>query len=168
MSPPLGTRGLTEPFSYGRGYDEIVKGITPAAGANFVYKIEGQYSTRILSAVFTLVSDSNVANRAVTVDYCDPEGNVWSSNGIGAVVAASTTQPFSGQIDRSHGEFVAGTKMFFPIADLFVDPGNSIRINVANKQVGDQLSAIVFVLERFPTGSRGYPEGAVASRNRRR
>lgn len=167
MPRPQGTRGLLEPFGYGRGYAEIVFGTAPAAGANFSYLIAGQYSTRILSAVFTLVCDANAANRAVTLDYVTPEGRVWASNGIGAVTVANATQKYSGQIDRSHGEQATGTTYFFAISDLFIDPGNSIAINVANKQVGDQLSAITMVLERFPTGNRGYPEGATAPHSRR-
>ena len=167
MPRPQQTRGLTEEFGYGRGYDEIVKGITPAAGAQFSYKIQGQYSTRLLSIIFTIVTDANVANRAVTVDFADPEDSVWASNGYGAVITASTTQKHSGQIDRTVGEWASGTTIFFPISDLFIDPGNKIRINVANIQATDALSAIVMVLERFPTGNRGYPEGAVTPRARR-
>lgn len=167
MTPPLGTRGLTEEFGYGRGFDEIVKGATPAAGANFVYRITGQYSSRLLSIVFTFVADANAANRAITVDYCDPDAAVWASNGFGAVVTASTTQVFSGLIDRGVAEWASGTSVFFPLTDLFIDPGNSIRINVGSKQATDQLSAIMMVIERFPTGPRGYPEGAIPGRSRR-
>lgn len=167
MTPPLGTRGLTQEFGYGRGYEEIVKGTTPAAGANFIYKIEGQYSSRLLSIVFTFVADANAANRAITVDYCNPDAVVWASNGYGAVITASTTQIHSGLIDRGVSEWAAGTTVFFPLTDLFIDPGNSIRINVGSKQATDQLSAISMVLERFPTGPRGYPEGEVVGRSRR-
>lgn len=168
MGRPQGTRGLVEPFGYGKAWDEIVPGASPAAGANFSLKVPGQYSSRVLSAVFTLVTDANAGDRAVTLDFATPEGLVWSKNGIAVVVPASKTAVFSGQIDRSHGEQATGTAYFFPISDLFIDPGNLIQINVAGKQATDQLSSITFVLERFPTGSRGYPEGAVQSPARRR
>jgi len=153
------TAGLAEPFAYGRCFHEHLYPASPAAGANFSLALVSEYETRLRAILFTLVTDGNAANRAVTVDYADNAGRVVCSNGFGAVVVASTTQVCCGKAALGVSDFAAGTTVFFPIEPLFLDGGHAIQINVASKQAGDQLSAIVLTVERFRTGKAGYESG---------
>lgn len=152
-------RGLLEPFSYGRGFEEIQYGTQPAAGASFSLTVPGAFDTRLLSITYRLVTDANAANRAVTVDYDDGNGQLFAREGAGLVVTANTTQDFAGNVGRGVAEWAANTIVFHPLAESILEGGQKIQINVANIQVGDQLSRIVLKLERFPSGVRDYPEG---------
>lgn len=141
--------------------------MTPAAGANYTLAVPGQWEMRVLSVLFTFVADANAANRVVTLDHVSPDGKVFASSGASAVITATTTQAYIGQIDRTNSEWNANTPIWFPIADFWVKPAYSARITVANIQATDQLSAIRLIVERFETGPAGYPQGARLSRRRR-
>jgi hypothetical protein len=152
-------RGLLEPFSYGRGWAEVVRGDQPAAGASFSLTIAGVFAARLLALTYRLVTDANPANRAVTLDYDDGNGSLFAREGAGLVVTASTTQDFAGQHRRGVAEWAANTIVFHPVPAVILHQGQKLQLNVANIQAGDQLSRIVLRLERFPSDVLDYPEG---------
>lgn len=160
------TEGLLDPFSYGRGYFESVNIANPAAGANAQDKLGGQFLSRLVSARFRLVTDNNVANRFVTVDVQDGNGNTILSQGnLTSVVASKTADYFYGR-KQALTQDALGLYLFAPLDDFFLEPGRIVQITVANIQAGDQLSRIFLGYERFPTGPRGYPEGRVGPHDR--
>jgi hypothetical protein len=153
------TFGIGEPFGHGLLYPDFIDGTSPAAGANYAYSVPGDYWMRVLGVLFTLVTDGNAANRAVTVDFINARGTTYMSNGFGAVITASTTQVIQFQIGRTVAEWAANTTIFAPLTDLFLQSGSQVQITVGSKQATDQLSAIHLAVEKFETGPRGYPEG---------
>lgn len=167
MSQQL-TEGLLEGVDYGRGFFETVAGVQPAAHAPYHLPADFRYITLPVFLTFRLVCDANAANRFVTVDYADGNGNVYASSGTAAATIASATQDFAAEHDRTVGEHTAGSKVFMPLAHDYVRPGYTITINVANMQAGDQLSRIVWGLDRLPTGPRGYTLGAISHAGGRR
>ena len=158
MSTTMGL--LEDAFVYGRGYEELVRGIVPAAGSSFTLAIPGETETRAVSIVATLTTGAAVANRYLTCQYLNNNGEVYSVNGAAVVVTANTTQRFVWQLGRGAAEWASGTDVFCPLQDIFLEPGHQLQLNVANIQAADTLTGIQLVLQRFPTGSRGYEEGA--------
>lgn len=57
------------------GLPEYVKAASPAAGANFSQAIDGSNFVRLVTVWCRLVTDANVGNRTVYVEYRDPEAN---------------------------------------------------------------------------------------------
>lgn len=160
------TEGLLGPFAYGRGFLEVETPANPAAGANFSKTVDGRYVSRLVAVTFTLVTDANVANRVVSVDIQDGNGKLLNSRGPAVQILAGTTQQFSADVNRGGDDWISGGNVFFGLNSYYLEPGRLVAITVASKQVGDQLSAIVLSWERFPTGPRGYPEGAVGADRR--
>lgn len=158
--PPAGRiRGLLEPFAYGRGWSEIVYGDQPAAGASFALQIQGAADTRLVSATYRLVTSAAVASREVVVGLDDGNGKLYAREGASVLQTASTTQDYAGGSWRGIAEWNTGTLVFHPLPNLFMEGGHVLRLTVLNIDAADQLSNIVLYLERFPSGSRGYPEG---------
>lgn len=135
----------------GREYfPDHVLGAQPAAGAGFVFKLDATWGWRFRAVRFRLVADANAANRFVTVDYCDAEGTVWESNPALAVQIAAATQDYDFARNRNIGvSGIATQPQFTTLTDVWLPPGWQLRINVANVQVGDQLSAIRLYVDKL-------------------
>jgi hypothetical protein len=149
--------GLAQPYGFGLGFQSPITGVKPAAGANFSLAIDARWRWRIVTAVFTLVTDANAANRYVTLEYQDGSGVALVVDAAAVVVTANSTQRFAGSTARGVAEWAANTDVLFPLTPVFLDGGGALTINVANKQVTDQLSAIRFLVDRFPTDLENYP-----------
>ena len=157
----LVTEGLTGPWGLARGDSFLLRGTDPAAGASFSFPVPGEYIARPRACVFTLATDGNAGNRFVRVEYQDGAGVAYCVNGAGVVITASSTRRFAGSSSRGAGEQATGTDVFFPLEPAYCFPGSELAIVVGTIKAGDQLSGIVFLIERFFTGPRGEPIGAV-------
>lgn len=158
-----GTGSPLEPYGHGRGYIDHLTPAAPAAGAGLVIPLDPTFVWRPLSLRFQVDTSAAAANRFITVDYTDPEGNVWVRNAAGLVVTASTVaQVFDWNAQRTVAEWAANTDVLAPLSDFFIPGGWQVRVNVANVQAADQLSAIRFYVEKWVTG-RGTDLGGAAS-----
>ncbi len=137
-----------------RGWEEVVYGTQPAAGANFAATNDSRFESRLLSVTFQLVTDANVANRFVSVDYEDGNGKLFCRCGIQGAVTAGTTARFAFSSQRTISEANVNNDVFAALQPAIVKGGQSVQINVANKQAGDQLSNIVLLFERYLSGQR--------------
>lgn len=153
------TFGIGQPFGQGLFYPDFISGAQPAAGANYALTVPGDYWLRVLGCLFTLATDSNAANRAVSLDFINGRAVTYLRNGFGATIAASTTQQVQFQVGRGTTEVTTGTVLYVPLCDLILQSGSQVQITVGSIQVGDQLSGIQLAVEKFPTGSTGYPRG---------
>lgn len=153
------TRGLTDEAMYGYGWQEVVAGITPAAGAEYTYTVPGQYQTRVHGIVFLLTTSADVANRYVTVQFCGGDLVPFAISGAAVLVTASSAAQFAGDAGRGTAEWNTGTGVFFPLADAILEPGEKVKIDVDAIQAADTLTNIRLLVDRYPTGPRGYPEG---------
>lgn len=121
----------------------------PAAGAGLVFALDSRWWWRFRAVRFQLVADANAANRFVTVDYCDPEGNAWLRSPALAVQVAAATQLYDFGARSVAVSGIAGVAQFADLDTTFVPGGWQLRINVLNVQVGDQLSAVRLYVEKF-------------------
>lgn len=130
----------------------ITDGVNPAAGASFSFPLDGRYWWRLQAVTFTLTTDSNAANRYVSVQVPLVGPGILVLGAAAVVVTASTTnQRYAGAVDRGDSEWNTGTDILFPLQDFPLLGGRSVNINIANVQVGDQLSAISMAWWRLPT-----------------
>jgi hypothetical protein len=130
----------------------ITDGANPAAGASFAFALDGRYWWRLQAATFTLSTDSNAANRFVSVQVNLVGGGVIVLGAAAVVVTASTTnQRFDGTVGRGDSEWNTGTDILFPLADFPFLGGRTLSINIGSVQAGDQLSLISLAWWRLPT-----------------
>lgn len=160
--PPALTAGLVEPFSEGLAYQDTLDPPNPSAGANLPITIGGENWIRVLSCIATLSTDANAANRFVSLDFINARGVTYVRNAVGVVVIANVaSQVFAWSEQLATGQAVANTTFLAPVSSLFLPPMDVIQLTVDNKQAGDTLTNVHFVIERYPTGPRGQPVGVV-------
>lgn len=163
--PRLGGEGylLGQAASYGiTQQSTIVPGVTPgaavpAAGAEYTFVCQPYDRWRLVACRFELTTDSNAANRFVTIDYLDGQGVPIVSDGAAVATPATiTARPYSGALTFSGGTGITGSALFFPLSGLFLEPGQRVKIAVANIQVGDQLGRIRLTFDRWPENPSDY------------
>lgn len=121
----------------------------PGAGAPLIFPLDSRWWWRFCAVRFVLTTSVAVANRFVTVDFCDPEGNAWIRNPAAAVQAASLAQEYDYSRRNVAISGLAGQPQFTDLDQTFVPGGWQLRINVGLIDVADQLSAIRLYVEKF-------------------
>lgn len=153
--------GLVRPFVYGLAYEEEFQVASPAAGAELNYAITGAYWERLCAFTFRLVADANAANRFVSLQVLDQDANILAAIPSAAVVTAGQTRDFSFVVEQPAAVGPLGGFFYSPLFSYFLRTGWIVHVEVDQIQVGDQISRVNGIRERFPTGKLGYPTGGV-------
>lgn len=152
---PVNTSGtarlMAAPPGYAVGWLERVLIPNPAAGAAFTYVGDGRYVERLISVRFTLATSAVVANRFPVMRLLDATGRIVMGVWAGGTVAASTTLAVNLAREFSLQSNYGGAEVFGPMVDLVTPPGYSWQLVVQNEDVGDQVSTITLLVQRFPT-----------------
>ena len=154
-TPPTGNTSSTARlmidapgFAVGWQTQVLIK--APAAGANWSYKVDGRYFERVLAVTFVLNTSAVVANRFPAVNVADNNGAIITSVPAGGTVVASTSLSVFLQLHAPAYAFGSsgGTFGFFP--DLLLPPDWTISSLISGMDVGDTLTGIVLLVQRFP------------------
>lgn len=146
-SPPLQRYGLPE----------VVYGTSPAAGADFVQELGGNFHTRLLSVFCRLVCSADVAAREVVVEYRNGEDSRFALAGASTSAAAASTVDYFFSAWLATDIFPVDTSVLAPLPPILLPPSFDFRIHVVNIQATDQLSRIRFTWERFYTTNQPKP-----------
>jgi hypothetical protein len=136
---------------YGR--PSLEYGPSPAAATAFVQTVEGAYLVRLLTLYCRLTPDANAANREVTLEYRNAADERFYLAGAAVTVPASDVTDFMFSAYLGEATWEVDSTVLVPIAPLILEPTFDFRVNVLNAQVGDTLTRIRFVWERFFTDS---------------
>lgn len=156
------TSGLTGALGHGRGFSEPLSVADPAVGGGFTITIGSQYWERLASLAFRLVTDSNAANRQVTLTVNGGDGIPLAAFPAASVQTASLTWDYFFLPNLTNFQTVVNKVVTSPAPRLFLQPMYSLVVSIGAVQVGDQVSRIRFYRERFVTGPQGYEQGRVA------
>lgn len=132
------------------GWQEPVYPANPGAGLQWAHKGDGRYYTRLLAATFTLVTSAVVANRFPAVTLTDSNGKVVTSVPAGGTVVASSTLNVFLATGAPAYAFGASGGTFGFLPDILIPPDWVWSSAVAGIDPGDQLSAVVLLVQRFP------------------
>lgn len=145
-----------------RKYTESVPVAQPAAGAGSTYKVSGRWRERIVALSFQLATSAIVASREVAVLVADPDGNnVYIGTAGQAQPASSTISYGAADVAPSPAQAVNAYQTI-PLPELELYPLWSVKISVANMDVGDQLSKIFLMVERRPNVEDMFEPGVLA------
>lgn len=123
----------------------------PAAGAGFSYIVPVGYRTRLISIFMQFVADANVADRFLVFTFETPTGIICR---LTHAVAVTTGQTATFQFHNGTlAAVISPTNLNhinpFP-AEITLEEGDSINVNVTGIQVGDQFSLInMHLLSQF-------------------
>lgn len=147
----LETGALLDPFAIYPAIREPFIGTSPAAGADFSLKMEGRYTTRLVSLHCRLVADANVANREVVLEYRNDQGLRFALMGAPVTWPASTTVDYEFNAGQQTADWPVDSSVLVPLSQMWLPVGWDFRIHVVNIAATDQLSAIRGVWERYFT-----------------
>ena len=147
---------LAQPYGNYASEQAVFAPPAPAAGQAFQQQLGGSFIHRLVAVNFTLATSAVAANRYCTVQVIGGDNLPFVVNGAAVTVSANSTQRFQGSINIATGSWAANTDVFFPLTPAFLFGSNLLRIDVANIDAGDQLSAIHVVWDRF---FEAMPEG---------
>lgn len=143
---------LLGPVTRKRGFLDFFSPASPAAGANYSFTVGSLQCDylRIVSVVATLATDANAANRLFALDYITGRATTAIRNAATVLVTANTAATVY-QWDQAHtvSEWQTGTPVFSPLVDVIFATNWTIQLTVDNKQAGDAITAITFVVEKF-------------------
>ena len=145
-APVLDSPGLVR-----YGFPEWKAHTSPAAGADFSYQLPGDYYVRLVSIYCKIVTDSNAANREVVLSYEDAGGNRYALTGANTAVTGSQTAYYAFSAQLSEVVATVDSSVLVPLQPLLLVPTQVLKLHVVNVQVGDQLSQVRTVWERFYT-----------------
>lgn len=152
-------RLLNDAPEFGVGWQEPVYLPNPAAGAGLTYIVDGRYYERVLAVTFTLVTSAVVANRFVQLYLLDTNGKIITSiQGAGTVVASTTVNVFLMLRAPTLSNGPSGGSFGF-LPDLLLPPGWKWQITVFGEDAADQISAVVFLVQRFPNDAAAVTAG---------
>jgi hypothetical protein len=153
------SRLMTGALAVHPGWQEPVYIPSPAPGANWSYKVDGRYYLRLVSVRFAFSTSAVVAGRFPQLQLTDSNGvNVTAVVAGNNVVASSSVNPYLTVGGPTQATGAAGATFGF-IPDLVIPPDWTWGMTTFGIDVGDQYSAIVLVVQKFPNDTVALPSG---------
>lgn len=153
------TLGLTRPFSFGRGWPQVVILPVPAAGKGASFSVPGNRNMRLVLARATIVCSAQVANRTPRLRFQNADGLDLYQTPSSGTVLASTEQSASYGVGAVSLTGAATGFATVPLPDPVLTPGMRVLLDAGALQTEDQLSALRLYLEQWPNDWSGYPAG---------
>lgn len=141
-----GFRGL-----WAEAVPHIQDPVNPAAGASYSQALDGRYWWSLQAVTFTLVTDTNAANRLLTIQTTLIDGRPFILGEPTVVQTVNTTQRYVGAVTLGGNFSATNTDVVFGLSDFPLLGGRTFTITIGNVQAGDQLSNIVLAWWRLPT-----------------
>lgn len=148
---------LTQPVAIGLGLQEPFAVQAPAAGQNFSFVADGHGYRRLVSLVLTLTASAVNVNRYLKLQWQGGDGNPYAVAAVAATVGAASVQRYVFSSSYSAQAWNTGTDGFAPLPAVYLAPGDVLASVVDNLDVGDTLTLIRGVMERFPLDGAGLP-----------
>lgn len=142
---------LTDPASVSRAERDLVTIANPSAGAGLTFTVPAGYTLRPLAFHFRIVTDANVANRTVYVQFRDDGGVAFATMLAPVNVQAATTVDFSFWRGLGQADWIGTTPITVPLFEAFLPPAYTIVTTIDTVQAGDQLSRFRLYTEKWPT-----------------
>lgn len=139
------------------GWQEALYVPNPAAGADWSHVVDGRYYERLIAARWVLTTDAVAGNRIAGVQVTDQNGRVVIRvTGSGNIAASNAVD-----INLAVGVGQLGVATFGSscgaIPDLLLPPGWSWSGFTFGLDAGDQESAVILVVQRFPNDAAVQP-----------
>lgn len=158
---PEFTLGLTQGFSHGRAFSEILAPTVPAVGTALTLRVGGRYWERPIALAFTVSAGADDVVSDVTVTIKDGLGGIVAVVETGPAISASTSASYSLFNSWSGASAWSNGIVNATLPDLFLQPTWTVVVQPIGTWTEGQITAIRYYVERFQTGPGGYLQGDV-------
>lgn len=142
---------LVEPVAGRVGWQELIRGEQPAAGASYQYKVPGQEVVKPLSVMCRLTTSAAVATRTLTIEYQDADGVRYLVAGAPVGLEASQTQSFCWHPQAGAPAWPVEDCALAALPPQFLYPTCSLVLKLGNAQAADQIDRVRISAEKFRT-----------------
>lgn len=165
------TLGLTGPYTYGRGWPQLLLLPVPAVGAVASHVVPGDYHERLVIARFGLVTQAQEGTRTPTLKIEDADGHVIAEFGPAGEVLKESEQTTTWAAGLGYRNAAAKGAAQVSIPDVILSPGMKVTLAVGGikatipkegevaEKPGDQQTQPLLYVERWSTAPNGYPGG---------
>lgn len=148
VEPPY----LVDPFrKTEHGFRETIKGIAPAAAADYSVTMDPRYVTVLTSVFCRLTTDANAANREVVLEYRTTEALRFMLMGAPVTVSANDVSDYVFERGLGQPDWPSDDSILVPLIPYPLVGSESFRLHIVNAQLGDTLTLIRYTWERFYT-----------------
>jgi hypothetical protein len=123
-----------------REWQDLILGSTPP-GQNYTYTV-GDAWMWPLSVLCRLTCSAVVADRSLTLEYRDPDGNRFLVAGANTTLAASQQQSFCWQPSAGVGSWPVDDVAVAPLPQQFLRDGFKLVLRLVNGDTADQIDQI--------------------------
>jgi hypothetical protein len=153
IPPPVTyAQALVEPVAAQVGYQDLIRGDTPAAGDSYRYRVTGDMVVRLLSVLCQLTTSAVVGDRTLTLEYQDDQDVRYLVAGTQAELEASQSQGFCWHPLAGDVAWPVGDVAIAPLPQQMIYPTHSVVLKIGGVQAGDQIDLIRLSVETFETG----------------
>lgn len=145
--------------SYAIGWQEPVYIAQPAAGATWSHTVDGRYYQRLITARWNYLASAVAANRYVVLTLTDASGNIIIRVPTVAVIVAGNNLAINLWANNTSQAADNQGEQFNTIPDLLIPPGWTWTATTINEDVGDQVSNVVLLVQRFPNDTAQITAG---------
>jgi len=142
---------------YAVGWQERILIPAPAAGTQWTYKIDGRYHERLISVQQTFNTSAAVASRFPQVTLTDVNGVQVTSTPAGSAIPASNGVIASLFVESPQLATAASGFLYGFLPDILAPSGWTWQSVTPGMDVADAYTAIVLVVQRFPTDTTRIP-----------
>lgn len=146
------SQSLVTPVAGRVGYQDLLRGDSPAAGSDYRYTVPGQHALWPLSVMATFATSATVKDRTLAVEYQDDDDRRYLIGGAPLTVGASDTRSWCWQPLAGGAAWPVEDAVIAPLPQQHLYPGNSLVIRIGNVDAGDQLSDVRISGWFYPTG----------------
>lgn len=126
----------------GAGFQQVIDGAAPIAGADFEYEVPGDVVMLPLSVMAQLTTSAVAGDRSVAVEYQDGDGERYCVSGAPVTVGASSTQSFCWHPQAGYPSWPIEDAAVAPLAVQRLYTPARLAIVVWDGDAGDRLDQI--------------------------
>jgi hypothetical protein len=134
-------------------YTTTVALADPAPATAATYRVTGAYYEVVLAIFFAYVASAAIGNRDVWVVYVDESGNTILVSPSPTGLSAGQVSDYNLSVNASGARVGTGQQIVIGLPALALAPGQSVVIESAIFQAGDQITAATITTIKIPTGS---------------
>jgi hypothetical protein len=133
------------------GYQDLIRGATPAAGSSYRYTVPGEHVFYPLAVLCRLTTDATVASRSLTLEYQDADGVRYCVAGAPVTLSASDSKSFCWQPQSGGVAWPVEDVAISALPQMMLYPSNSLVIKLSSGAAGDQIDQVRLTAALYPT-----------------
>lgn len=142
---------LVEPVAGRVGYQDLLRPENPAAGADFVYSVDGSRVIWPLSVMARLTTSAAPGDRTLALEYQDTDGVRYLVAGAPLTVSANDQRSWVWHPQAGNTAWPVESAVISPLPQQHLYATHRLALRIGGADVGDQLDQVRLSVWVYPT-----------------